>query len=417
MDIPRKSAARKRNIKRAVYIVLVVIAGLGVTAWLRKLQPAAPSVDAGTVWPGTVKQGEMVRNVRGLGTLVAEDIHWIPAVTLGKIDKILLRPGAEVKVDTVIIEMSNPDLQQSALDAELAVKAAEASYTDLKVQLEKALLDQQATAAKAESDFAGAKMTADTNNILAKQGLIGDLIAKLSQITADDLGNRAKIEKQRLAISDGSIQAQLAVQRSRIDQAQEVYKLRRSQLDALKVRAGTNGTLTVMAVEEGQQVTQGANLARVADPTKLKAELKIAETSAKDVMLGQLASIDTHNGLIVGRVSRKDPAAVNGTFTVDCSLQGPLPKGAQPDLTVEGTIEFEKLTNVLYVERPVHGQENSLVSLFKYDEDGKGANRVQVKLGRSSVNYIEVLDGLKVGDKVILSDTSAWDNNDRIRLN
>ncbi|HWX42218.1 MAG TPA: efflux RND transporter periplasmic adaptor subunit, partial [Blastocatellia bacterium] len=307
MDIPRKSAARKRNIKRAVYIVLVVIAGLGVTAWLRKLQPAAPSVDAGTVWPGTVKQGEMVRNVRGLGTLVAEDIHWIPAVTLGKIDKILLRPGAEVKVDTVIIEMSNPDLQQSALDAELAVKAAEASYTDLKVQLEKALLDQQATAAKAESDFAGAKMTADTNNILAKQGLIGDLIAKLSQITADDLGNRAKIEKQRLAISDGSIQAQLAVQRSRIDQAQEVYKLRRSQLDALKVRAGTNGTLTVMAVEEGQQVTQGANLARVADPTKLKAELKIAETSAKDVMLGQLASIDTHNGLIVGRVSRKDP--------------------------------------------------------------------------------------------------------------
>ena len=417
MDIPRKSAARKRNIKRAVYIVLVVIAGLGVTAWLRKLQPAAPSVDAGTVWPGTVKQGEMVRNVRGLGTLVAEDIHWIPAVTLGKIDKILLRPGAEVKVDTVIIEMSNPDLQQSALDAELAVKAAEASYTDLKVQLEKALLDQQATAAKAESDFAGAKMTADTNNILAKQGLIGDLIAKLSQITADDLGNRAKIEKQRLAISDGSIQAQLAVQRSRINQAQEVYKLRQSQLDALKVRAGTNGTLTVIAVEEGQQVAQGANLARVADPTKLKAELKIAETSAKDVMLGQLASIDTHNGLIAGRVSRKDPAAVNGTFTVDCSLQGQLPKGAQPDLTVEGTIEFEKLTNVLYVERPVHGQENSLVSLFKYDEDGKGANRVQVKLGRSSVNYIEVLDGLKVGDKVILSDTSAWDNNDRIRLN
>jgi HlyD family secretion protein len=417
MDIPRKSAARKRNIKRAVYIVLVVIAGLGVTAWLRKLQPAAPSVDAGTVWPGTVKQGEMVRNVRGLGTLVAEDIHWIPAVTLGKIDKILLRPGAEVKVDTVIIEMSNPDLQQSALDAELAVKAAEASYTDLKVQLEKGLLDQKANAAKAQSDYAGAKMTADTNNILAKQGLIGDLVAKLSQITADDLSNRAKIEQQRLAISDGSIQAQLAVQRSRIDQAQEVYKLRRSQLDALKVRAGTNGTLTVIAVEEGQQVAQGANLARVADPTKLKAELKIAETSAKDVMLGQLASIDTHNGLIKGRVSRKDPAAVNGTFTVDCSLEGELPKGAQPDLTVEGTIEFEKLTNVLYVERPVHGQENSLVSLFKYDEDGKGATRVQVKLGRSSVNYIEVLDGLKVGDKVILSDTSAWDNNDRIRLN
>jgi HlyD family secretion protein len=417
MDIPRKSAARKRNIKRAVYIVLLLIAGLGVTAWLRKLQPAAPSVDAGTVWPGTVKQGEMVRNVRGLGTLVAEDIHWIPAVTLGKIDKILLRPGAEVKVDSVIIEMSNPDLQQSALDAELAVKAAEASYTDLKVQLEKGLLDQKANAAKAQSDYAGAKMTADTNNILSKQGLIGDLVAKLSQITADDLGNRAKIEQQRLAISDGSIQAQLAVQRSRIDQAQEVYKLRRSQLDALKVRAGTNGTLTVIAVEEGQQVAQGANLARVADPTKLKAELKIAETSAKDVMLGQLASIDTHNGLIAGRVSRKDPAAVNGTFTVDCSLQGQLPKGAQPDLTVEGTVEFEKLTNVLYVERPVHGQENSLVSLFKYDEDGKGATRVQVKLGRSSVNYIEVLDGLKVGDKVILSDTSAWDNNDRIRLN
>jgi HlyD family secretion protein len=417
MDIPRKSAARKRNIKRAVYIVLVVIAALGVTAWLRKLQPAAPSVDPGTVWPGTVKQGEMVRNVRGLGTLVAEDIHWIPAVTLGKIDKILLRPGAEVKVDTVIIEMSNPDLQQSALDAELAVKAAEASYTDLKVQLEKGLLDQKANAAKAQSDYAGAKMTADTNNILAKQGLIGDLVAKLSQITADDLSNRAKIEQQRLAISDGSIQAQLAVQRSRIDQAQEVYKLRRSQLDALKVRAGTNGTLTVIAVEEGQQVAQGANLARVADPTKLKAELKIAETSAKDVMLGQLASIDTHNGLIKGRVSRKDPAAVNGTFTVDCSLEGELPKGAQPDLTVEGTVEFEKLTNVLYVERPVHGQENSLVSLFKYDEDGKGATRVQVKLGRSSVNYIEVLDGLKVGDKVILSDTSAWDNNDRIRLN
>src|SRR5262249_30707040 len=333
---------------------IVLIVGLGVTAWLRKLQPAAPSVDAGTVWPGTVKQGEMVRNCRGLGTLVPEDIHWIPAVTQGKVDHIRLRPGAEVKADTVIIEMSNPDLQQSVLDAELNVKGAEASYADLKVQLEKGLLEQQATTAKAESDYAAAKMTADTNNALAKQGLIADLIARLSQITANELANRVQIERKRLEISGESIKAQLSVQRSKIDQAQEVYKLKRSQIDALKVRAGTNGTLTVIAVEEGQQVAQGANLARVADPTRLKAELKIAETSAKDILRFQRASIDTHNGIISGFVSRIDPAAQAGTVTVDCSLESALPKGAKPDLSVEGTIEFERLVNVLYVERPVH---------------------------------------------------------------
>jgi HlyD family secretion protein len=388
-----------------------------ITLGLSRLKPAAPSVERATVWIDTVKRGPMLRQVRGLGTLVPEDIRWIPATTEGRVEKILTHPGTAVKPETVLLELSNPEVELTALDAESQLRAAEAQYTELKVRLQSQRLDQEAAAARVQAEFHQAKMRADTDEQLASQGLIAELNLKLSKVTAEELGNRDRIEQKRLEISDESVQAQLAVQRAQVEQRRALARLRRNQVEALKVRAGMSGMLQLLPVEVGQQVAPGTNLARVAEPGRLKAVIRVAETQAKDIQLGQVASIDTRNGVVPGKVSRIDPAAQNGTVTVDVALEGTLPKGARPDLSVDGTVELERLDDVLFVGRPAQGQGDSLVGLFRLDESGAGANRVKVKLGRSSVNTIEVVDGLKVGDQVILSDTSAWDAFDRIRLN
>jgi HlyD family secretion protein len=417
MDIPRKSQARKRLIKRIIYGIIVLGGVAGLSWYLRRLQPAAPSVDRATVWIDTVKRGEMIRQVRGLGTLVPLDIRWIPAITDGLVEKKMILPGAHVKPDTILLILSNPQLEQETVNAEWDWKAAESAYTDLKVKLDNQQLTQEAEVARIQSDYNQAKLRAEADENLAKLGLVPELTLKLDKVTAQELQNRLALEKRRLEANKESIKAQLDVQRVKVEQMKAVYELKKSQFEQLKVRAGITGVLQLLPVEEGQRVTPGLNLARVADPTKLKAELKIAETQAKDVQIGQSASVDTRNGIIDARVIRIDPSVINGTRTVDVALLGELPKGAVPDLSVDGTIELERLENVVYVGRPVQGQADSLVTLFKLEADGKDAVRVQVKLGRSSVNTIEIREGLKPGDQVILSDMSAQDNYNRIRLN
>jgi HlyD family secretion protein len=354
--------------------------------------------------------------VRGLGTLVPDEVLWIPATSDGRVVTRLL-PGVHLKADTVIMELKNPELEQAALDAEWQLKAAEADYNSLKAQLDSKLLDEKAAAATVQADYTNAVLTAEKDEALAKAGLAAELNAKLSRATANALTTRNKIEQDRLAVSAASAKAQLEAQKAKVEQLRALYDLKQAELGRLKVRAGVEGVLQEVPVEVGQQVTTGTILAKVAQPNKLKAELKIPETQAKDVQLMQLASVDTRNGIIPGRVERIDPAVINGTVTVDVKLEGPLPLGARPDLSVEGTIEIENLKDVVYMGRPAFGQPNSTVGIFKLDEEGNGATRVQVKLGRSSVNSMEVLEGLKPGDRVVLSDMSTWDAFNRIRLN
>ncbi len=416
MDIPRKSQARKRNIKRAIYLVLAVGAVAGITVGVSKLKPAAPSVDPGTVLFDTVKRGLMLRQVRGLGTLVPEEIRWVPAISTGRVEKRLIKPGETVLADTVLFELDNPEIKQAALDAESQWRGAKADLASLKVQCEKKVLDQRSTAASVGADYRAAKLQAEVNELLGKQGLMSDLLVKLSKIKADDLGNRNQIEAQRLSITSDEVKNQVFAQEEKVSQLEQGVRLKRSQVEALKVRAGISGVLQVLLAEVGQQVTLGQNLARVADPKKLKAELKIAETQVKDIQIGQPVSVDTRNGIIPARVMRIDPSVQNGTRTVDAELLGELPKGAVADLSVEGTVELERLDDILYVGRPVMGQENAMVGLFKVEPDGVTAIRVQVKLGRSSVATVEVKEGLQVGDKVILSDMKTYDNDAQIRL-
>jgi HlyD family secretion protein len=416
MDIARPSNARKKRIRNAAYIVVGLLVVGGVSVGLSRLKPAAPTVERAVVWPDTVKRGNIMREVRGLGTLTPEDIRWIPATTQGRVERIILRPGAQVKPDSVILELTNPTLEQQLQDAELKVAASVAGLENLKVQLNNDLLTTRAAAASIEANYNKAKMQAEMNQALAKDKLVSDLVLKQSQTDADSLAVSTSIAKEQLASKAESTRAQLAVQQSLVDQARAVLQLTRQQRDELKVRAGLEGTLQVVPVEVGQQVAPGTNLARVANPSRLKAEIKIAETQTKDIQIGQKASVDTRVGIVEGRVARIDPSVQNGTRTVDVTLNGELPKGAVPDLSVDGTIELERLMDVLYMGRPAFGQEQSVVGLFKIGADGANAERTQVKLGRSSVNTVEILSGLKVGDQVILSDMSAYDAYDRIRL-
>ncbi len=416
MDIPRESMARQKMIRRIVSGAVLVVVIVLITVALSRLQPAAPSVDKSTLLIEPVKRGLMLRQVRGPGTLVPEEIRWIPAATQGRVERRLVLPGTSVKADTVILELSNPDVEQAYVDAELQLKAAEADTKNLRAQLDTDLLNQRAVAATVLSDFRQAKLQAEVDSQLAKEGLQSDLLLKKSVLRAEELKTRNEIEEQRLAIHEESVKARLAAQQAQVDQRRALYDLRKKQLDSLKVRSGVDGTLQLLPVDVGQQVTIGANLARVANPHRLKAEIRIAETQAKDVLIGQVASIDTRNGIVLGRVTRIDPSVQNGTRTVDVTLEGALPSGAVPDLSVDGTIELERLPDVVFVSRPVQGQANSTVGLFKLTEDGSEAVRVQVKLGRTSVTTIEILDGLKVGDRVILSDMSAQDAVNRIRL-
>jgi len=419
MDIPRKSAARKKRIRLIIYVAFGLIAVASITWGISRLKPAAPSVDSGTVWRDTVKRGPMDLQVRGLGTLVPEENSQqaVPAVVQGRVVRRLVLPGTIVKADTVIMDLSNPEAEQAALDAEWQVKAAEAQYNSLKAQLDSQLLDQKATAATVKSDYLQAKLKAEKDVQMAKAGIGPEITAQLSQANAEALTTRNQIEGDRVAVLSNSIAAQLAAQKAKVEQLRALYDLKRQQLDSLKVRAGISGVLQELPVEVGQQVAPGTMLAKVADPTKLQAELKIAETQAKDLQPFQKAEVDTHNGVIPGHVIRIDPAVLNGTRTVDVKLDGPLPPGAVPELSVDGTIEIEHLDNVLYVGRPAFGQAQSTVSLFKVVNGGKDAVRVQVKLGRTSVNTVEILQGLSVGDEVVLSDMSRWDSFDRIRLN
>lgn len=417
MDIVRPELAQKRRKKRIVYTVAVTLVVVAVTLILSQLEPAAPTVSANTVYTDIVKRGEMLRQVRGLGTLVPEEIRWIPAVTQGVVEQIVLRPGAEVRPDSVILILSNPELERQVLDAELQLKAAEAQFENLKVQLESQLLTQRAAAATVQAEYRQARMQVEVDEQLAKEGLISELNLKQSRVRAEELAVRHELEQKRLAIATQAVESQLEVQRATVEQQRALYVQRKRELDQLRVRPGMHGVLQQVAVEVGQQVTPGTNLARVADPSRLKAEIRIPETQAKDVVIGQKAAIDTRNGIVPGHVSRVDPAVREGTVLVDVALEGSLPQGARPDLSVDGTIEIERLTDVLYVGRPVHGQPNSTISLFKLLPNSNEAVRVQVRLGRSSVNTIEILEGLQEGDRVILSDMSAQDAYDRIRLN
>jgi HlyD family secretion protein len=416
MDIQRPSNAHAKKIRRIIYACIAIISVAGVSLGVTRLRPAAPSVDKATIWTDEVKRGPMLRDVHGLGTLVPEDIRWIPAQTDSRVDRILIHPGAIVQPSSVILELTNPELQRDVLDAEYQLKAAQADYENLKVQVNSELLNQRATTAQVRSDFEQAKIQHEVDEKLFAEGISAQVTAQLSKVKMEQLAIRLQLEEDRTRNATDSSKARLMAQQAHIDQQRALHDLKHSQLDALYVRAGIQGVLQVVPVEVGQHVTPGTNLARVADPKRLKAEIKIAETQAKDVAIGQAASIDTRNGIVKGVVSRIDPSVQNGTVSVDVQIIDPLPVGARPDLSVDGAIELEKLRDVLYVGRPVHGQSDSTVGLFKLVDDGSEATRVNVKLGKSSVNSIEILQGLKVGDKVILSDMSAWDTVDRIRL-
>jgi HlyD family secretion protein len=418
MDVQRNpSVKRNRRIRQVIYALLGMAAISGATVGLARLKPAAPTVEKGTIWPGEVKRGEMIRNVRGNGTLVPEDVRWIPATVNGRIEKLLVKPGAVVNADTILLEMSNPELERDVLDAKTQLDGAKADLANQKVQLESARLSQQSQAATVRADYSQAKIDAEAKAQLAKEGLFSQLELHKLKSRAEELAIRDQIEQKRLEISLDAIKSQIMVYESRIQQFTALYELRRRQLDSLRVRAGMSGVVQEIPAQVGQQVAIGTNLARVADPGRLKAEVRIAETQARDIVQGLRAEIDTRNGVIEGRVLRVAPSAQQGTVLIDVALEGDLPRGARPDMGVDGTIEFERLENVLYMQRPAFGQEKSKITLFKIIEGGKEAVRVPVTLGRSSVSTIEIVEGLNVGDQVILSDTSQYDNVNRIRLN
>ncbi len=418
MDKPiKKSFRRGRRTRIFVLAALGLIAISVITLGVSRLKPAAPSLERATALIETVKRGPMLRDVHGTGTLVAEDIRVIAASTAGRVERVSVHPGTPVNPKTILVELSNPELQQSAVDTEYQLRAAEAEQKNLKVRLESDRMTQEAAAATVRAEYQQAKLQLDADEELAKQGVLPALSLSLSRVRTEDLANRYQIEQKRLEVRKRSEEAQLAAQQARNSQLQALLKLKQEQVQNLRVAAGTSGVLQQMTAEEGQQVVPGTNLARVVEPQHLKAELKIAETQVKDIQIGQKAQIDTRNGIIPGHVSRMDPAAQQGTFTVDVALEGALPPGAAPDLTVDGTVELERLDDVIYISRPAFGQAQSTIKMFKLGDDGQTAARVQVKLGRSSVSAVEILEGLQPGDRVIISDTSSMDAFDHIRLN
>jgi HlyD family secretion protein len=417
MDVPREGVAAKKRKRRILIISASAVGLILATFALSRLKPAAPSVDRSSVWIDTVKRGPMVRQVRGLGTLVPEEFRWLPTTTEASVEKILIWPGTKVEAGDVILELTSPELEQSAHEAESKAKGAEAELATEKATLQRELLDQESKAAVAHSAYEQSKMERQTNDQLAKNGLVAELVYKTSKIKEEECAKSDDIEQKRLTFSRDSIEPQLASKQAAVDQANQLAKLKLDQVEGLHVKAGMSGVLQALPVQVGQRVKPGDNLARVADPSKLKAQVKIAETQAKDIQPNQQAIIDTRNGVVKGHVKRVDPAVEQGTVTVDVAFDEELPKGARPDLSVDGTIELERLDNVVFVGRPAFGQENNTVGMFKLVAGSNEAVRTPVKLGKSSVNTIEILSGLNPGDQVILSDTSAWDSHERIRLN
>jgi HlyD family secretion protein len=415
VDIARPSQARKKRIRRILYIGATVIVVAGISMAVSRLRPAAPSVDRAVVWIDTVKRGDFTRQVRGSGVLTPEDIRWIPAQTAGRVEDIVLHPGAVVKPDTVILIMSSPELTQETRDAELAYQAAKAAYDNKKADLQSALLAEESSTASIEAQKNQADLDLEANETLFKENLVPELTVKQKRSNAEDLRNRLASEQNRLKITRESMASQLAPQEADVNQKKAAWDLKRQHLEDMKVKAGMSGILQLVPVERGQQVAVGDKLARVADPTNLKAELRIAETQTKDIRPGQYAEVDTRNGVVKGHVSRIDPASSGGTVGVDVLMDGPLPPGARPDLSVDGTIELQKLVNIIYVGRPAFGQENSEVTIFKVQPNGD-AVATKVKLGVASVSTIEVKQGLQPGDQVILSDMSQYDSFDRVQL-
>jgi HlyD family secretion protein len=417
VDIARpESVKRKKKIRRIIYAAAALVVIAGISFGVSRLSPAAPGVDKATVWIDTVKRGPMIRQVRGSGTLVPENIRWITATTSGRVEKRLLRPGATVTPTSVILIMTNPDLQQAATTAELAWKSSQAALENQRARLESDLLAQQAAVTTAESNANQAATTLEANEELYKSGLVSELQLKGFRTTAAETKNRLNISQKQLEIAKAGLKSQIAPQEADVNQKRAAYDLVLKQLEDLKVKAGMHGVLQLLPVEEGASVQANAQVARVADPTVLKAELRIAETQTRDIKIGQVAEVDTRNGVVPGKVIRIDPAASNGTVGVDVTLEGALPPGARPDLSVDGTVRLEKLDDVIFVGRPAFGQEESTIQLFKLMPNGE-AHRTKVVLGRSSVNQIEIREGLQPGDQVILSDMSSYDQFDRVKLN
>jgi HlyD family secretion protein len=419
MDVKRPQRKNRRRVKLAVYATLAVLTIALITYGLSRLERAAPSVSRSTVLMDTVKRGQMLRNVRGLGTLIPEEIRQIAAPVEGRVEQKFVKPGETVNAGTVLVELSNPTLKQAAVDVEYQIKSAEADMNNLRSRLESDRMTQQANIAQVQSEYNQAKIQLDADEQLAKEGLVALLTLRISRVKVEQLANRVEVEKKRIEQNKSQVAAQIAAQQARIEQLRAQLRLDQEQVASLQVRAGTYGVLQEVTVEVGQQITPGTNIARVADPTSLKAALQIPETQIKDIALGQTAAIDTRSGgsTVRGTVQRIDPGARNGTVTVDVRIEEPLPQGARPDLSVDGTIELERLENVLYVGRPATGGGGqATVSLFRVEPDGRTAVRVPVKLGRASVNTVEVLEGLREGDTVILSDTSQWDGVDKLRL-
>jgi HlyD family secretion protein len=419
MDISRPDIKKKKTQRQWIVAGCGVLALAVIAFFVTRLKPAAPEVDRATVWTDVVKRGPLLRQVRGPGTLVPREdkIRLIPAETAATVVRLRVLPGAKVTPETVIMDLVDPQLQQELLDAQLQLKGAQADYINTRAKVQSDLMDQKAAGATVGADYTQAQLQAQTDKSLYDLGVISGLTYSASKGKADELTTRNDLEKQRLTLNEKTIETQLAVQQTKVEQAKALLALKQKQQDALSVRAGIGGVLVELDHQVGEHVDVGTTLAKVVQPDQLKASLKIAETQARDIQIGQPAEIDTHNGVIDGKVMRIDPGVLNGTVTVDVELAGALPLGARPDLSVDGTIDLDRMSDVLFVGRPAFGNENSTITLFKLGTDGKTAVRVPVKVGRASVNSIQVLEGLQNGDTVILSDMSRWDNTDRIRLN
>ena len=414
MDIPRPENKKRKRIRQAVIGGGTAVLLLLITLGLARLEPAAPSVSRASVWVDTVRQGEMLRQVRGPGTLRPREIRWIAAQSAGRVERVVVRAGAVVEPDKILAELSNPDLMRQAEEARYELEAAKAELTELELNLRSQELDQRAAVASARAAYEGARLQAEAESAA---GVVAVLTVRRSELLAEQLKASYDIEIERLNQFGATVAAQLAARRARLAQVQNAFERVREQVDALNVRAGFAGVVQQVLIEEGEQVQPGANIARVARPDELQAELRVPETQARDVVIDQLVDVDTRNGIVAGKVIRIDPADIEGTVQVDVELTGKLPRGARPDLSVDGTIEIERLPNAIHTGRPAYGQPNSTITLFKLVEEGRYAVRVPVELGRTSVNAVEIVQGLVPGDQVILSDTSAWDDNDRIRLN
>jgi HlyD family secretion protein len=417
MDIPRPELGRRKRLKTAIYSTAAGVVVIAATVVLGRLEPAAPSVPRASVVIDSVRQGEMLRRVRGPGNLVPREIRWIAAQTAGRVDRILVRPGAAVEADTVLVEMTNTDLMQQMDEARFALEGAEAELVDTDLRLKSQLLDMRAAAGLAHAEYEGARLKTEAERTLFAEGIVSEIDFRVSELSVEQLKLKMNIEDERLEQFSETMDAQLTGARTRVSQARTVFERRRDQVDSLEVRAGADGVLQEVQVEEGQQVVLGANIARVARPDDLKAELKISETQARDVQIGQRVDVDTRNGIVEGHVTRVDPAVQNGSVQVDVEFKGNLPRGARPDLSVDGTIEIERLDDVMYMGRPVYVQADSTVGLFRLEADGEHAVRVPVQVGRTSVSEVEIVQGLAVGDQVILSDTSSFGDYERIRLN